>query len=53
MIALSTPVPLVPFVCVDVETTGLDPRRDRITEIAAVRVSDGKGKSRRSWNGCA
>lgn len=30
------------FTVVDIETTGLDPKRDRITEIAAVSVRDGK-----------
>jgi DNA polymerase III epsilon subunit family exonuclease len=42
MIQLSTPLPLVPFVAVDVETTGLDPARDAIVEIGAVRVQGGK-----------
>ena len=30
------------FVCIDLETTGLNPKRDRIIEIGAVRVRDGK-----------
>ncbi len=30
------------FVCVDLETTGLNPKKDRIIEIGAVRVRDGK-----------
>lgn len=30
------------FVCIDLETTGLDPKRDRIIEIGAVRVEQGK-----------
>jgi len=42
MTALDTPLHLVSFVSVDVETTGLDPRRDAIVEIGAVRVQNGK-----------
>lgn len=38
---LETPLNLVSFVSVDVETTGLDPRRDAIVEIGAVRVRNG------------
>lgn len=30
------------FVCIDLETTGLDPKRDRIIEIGAVKVERGK-----------
>ena len=30
------------FVCIDLETTGLNPKRDRIIEIGAVKVRDGK-----------
>lgn len=30
------------FVCIDLETTGLDPKRDRIIEIGAVKVEQGK-----------
>lgn len=30
------------YVCVDLETTGLNPRTDRIIEIGAVKVRDGK-----------
>ncbi len=30
------------YVCIDFETTGLYPERDRITEVAAARVSDGQ-----------
>ena len=29
------------YVCVDLETTGLEPKRDRIIEIGAVKVRDG------------
>ena len=42
MTALLTPLDLVTFVSVDVETTGLDPRRDKIVEIGAVRVRGGR-----------
>lgn len=30
------------YVCIDLETTGLDPKRDKIIEIGAVRVEKGK-----------
>lgn len=30
------------YVCIDLETTGLNPKTDRIIEIGAVRVEDGK-----------
>lgn len=30
------------YVCVDLETTGLDPKRDKIIEIGAVRVREGE-----------
>jgi DNA polymerase III epsilon subunit family exonuclease len=42
VIELSTPLSLVPFVAVDVETTGLDPSSDHIVEIGAVRVENGR-----------
>ena len=29
------------YLAVDLETTGLDPKRDRIIEIGAIRVVDG------------
>jgi DNA polymerase III epsilon subunit family exonuclease len=41
MIDPATPLSLVPFVTVDVETTGFDPKRDAIVEIAAIRTVDG------------
>ncbi len=41
MTALDTPLRKVPFICVDVETTGLDARRDAIVEIGAVKVQGG------------
>ena len=34
-----------PLVCFDVETTGKDPQKDRIVQIALVRVEPGGGKS--------
>ena len=30
------------YVAVDLETTGLDPKRDKIIEIGAVRIEDGE-----------
>jgi DNA polymerase III epsilon subunit family exonuclease len=42
MIDPATPLRLVPFVSIDVETTGLDPRKDQIVELGAVKVLDGK-----------
>ena len=30
------------YVCVDLETTGLNPKLDKIIEIGAVKVRDGK-----------
>lgn len=42
MIALETPLDLVSFVSVDVETTGLDPHHDDIVEIGAVKIRGGQ-----------
>jgi DNA polymerase III epsilon subunit family exonuclease len=42
MIALSTPLSLVSFISVDVETTGLDPASDAIVEMGAVKVQDNR-----------
>lgn len=42
MTTLDTPLDRVTFVAVDVETTGLDPRRDAIVEIGAVRIRGGR-----------
>lgn len=42
MTPLATPLSLVSFVSVDVETTGLDPYHDHIVEIGAVKVQGGK-----------
>jgi len=36
-----TPLEHLPMVAIDCETTGLDPRRDRIVSIAAVRIEPG------------
>jgi DNA polymerase III epsilon subunit family exonuclease len=41
LLDLTTPLRDVPFICVDVETTGLDAERDAIVEIGAVRVLGG------------
>lgn len=30
------------YVCLDLETTGLDPKKDKIIEIGAVRVRSGE-----------
>ena len=36
-----TPIERVPMVAIDCETTGLDPRRDRVVSFAAVRIEEG------------
>ena len=36
-----TPLERLPMVAIDVETTGLDPRRDRIVSFAAIRIDEG------------
>lgn len=36
-----TPIERLPMVAIDCETTGLDPRRDRILSFAAVRIEEG------------
>jgi len=38
-----------PLVIFDIESTGISPRRDRIIELAAVRVSPGGGEDWRCW----
>jgi DNA polymerase-3 subunit epsilon len=42
MIDLGTPLGRVTFISVDVETTGLNPKRDAIVEIGAVKVRGGE-----------
>jgi DNA polymerase III epsilon subunit family exonuclease len=39
---LTTPLDLVSFVSIDVETTGLDPKRDEIVEVAGVKMQGGR-----------
>lgn len=36
-----TPLERLPMVAIDCETTGLNPRRDRIVSFAAIRIADG------------
>jgi DNA polymerase III epsilon subunit-like protein len=36
-----TPLERLPMVAIDCETTGLDPRRDRIVSFAAIRIDEG------------
>ena len=35
------------YVCVDLETTGLNPKTDKIIEIGAVKIENGKITKRR------
>ena len=42
MVEASTPLHLVTFVAVDVETTGLDPAKDDIVAIGAVKIQSGR-----------
>jgi len=39
--AVHTPLERLPMVAIDCETTGLDPRRDRIVSFAAIRIEPG------------
>lgn len=39
--SLATPLDQVSFISIDVETTGLDPQRDKIVEIGAVKMRGG------------
>jgi len=39
--AIHTPLERLPMVAIDCETTGLDPRRDRIVSFAAIRIDEG------------
>jgi len=36
-----TPIDRLPMVAIDCETTGLDPRRDRVVSFAAIRIDEG------------
>lgn len=38
---IHTPLERLPMIAIDCETTGLNPRRDRIVSFAAVRIADG------------
>ena len=38
-----------PLVIFDIESTGVSPRRDRIIELAAIKVSPGGGEEERCW----
>lgn len=39
--SIHTPLERLPMIAIDCETTGLDPRRDRIVSFAAIRIADG------------
>ena len=36
-----------PLIVFDIESTGLSPRKDRIIELAAVKVAPGRGETER------
>lgn len=46
---MSTPVSNLTFVVFDTETTGLSPEKDRIVEIGAVKIRNGKIVEERDW----
>ncbi len=47
--AAGNSVPPTLFVIFDLETTGLSPEKDRVIELAAIRIQDGQIKERQSW----
>ena len=47
---MSFPIPLKrPLVVFDIESTGISPRRDRIIELAAVKVNTDGAEETRCW----